>query len=89
MGTADISFYMGKAIILMLMLSLPVLVVAAAIGLLVGLFQGLTQIQDQTLSFAFRLMGSIAALILTARWMGSNMALFTLEIYDLIAQLPL
>jgi len=88
MEAVDISFYMSKAILLMLMLSLPVLITAATIGLLVGLFQGLTQIQDQTLSFAFRLLGSIAAMIFASRWIGSNMALFASEIYGLIGQLP-
>lgn len=88
MGVEDISYYMSKAMMVMLLLSLPVLIVAASIGLLVGLFQALTQIQDQTLSFAFRLIGSIVALIITSGWIGSNMAQFAIEIYTLIPQLP-
>lgn len=85
MEVADFLFLTSQSLILVLLLSLPIVGVAAFVGLLVGLLQGLTQIQDQTISFALRLIASFAVLALTARWMGSELVLFTGAILDRVA----
>ena len=51
----DVIYIAKQALVLSLVLSLPVVLVASMIGLLFSLFQALTQIQDQTLSFAIKL----------------------------------
>jgi len=87
MDVTDFLFLTSQSLILVLLLSLPIVGVAAFVGLMVGLLQGLTQIQDQTISFALRLIASFAVLALTARWMGSELVLFTGAIFDKIAGL--
>ena len=63
------------------------LVVASVVGTLFSLFQALTQIQEQTLSFAIKLIAVMATLALTARWMGGELFNYTLVLFELIPQM--
>jgi flagellar biosynthetic protein FliQ len=65
-----------QALFLMIALSLPVLAVAAVIGLFVAAFQAASQIQDPTLAHLPRLLAVIAALALLGPWMGHEVAAF-------------
>jgi type III secretion protein S len=71
-----------KALMLVLLLSLPPIVVAAVVGVLVSLVQAVTQIQDQTLSFAFRLVAVIITLMITVRWLGQQVLIFASNIFE-------
>jgi type III secretion protein S len=71
-----------KALVLVLLLSLPPIVVAALVGILVSLVQAVTQIQDQTLSFAFRLVAVIITLMVTVNWLGQQVLVFTSNIFE-------
>jgi type III secretion protein S len=71
-----------KALVLVLLLSLPPIVVAAVVGILVSLVQAVTQIQDQTLSFAFRLVAVIITLMVTVSWLGQQVLVFTTNIFE-------
>lgn len=73
-----------KALMLVLLLSLPPIVTAAVVGVLVSLAQAVTQIQDQTLSFGFRLVAVILTLLATVRWLGTEILIFAANIYDRI-----
>ena len=53
-------------------------------GTLFSLFQALTQIQEQTLSFAIKLIAVFATILLTARWLSGELYNFTLSIFDLL-----
>lgn len=81
--SADVVSYMMKALYLVLALSLPPILVAAIVGTLFSLFQALTQIQEQTLSFAIKLIAVMAMLALTVRWIGGELFNFTLAVFDL------
>jgi len=83
MAVTDVVSVMYKALYLVLMLSLPPIVVAAVVGTLFSLFQALTQIQEQTLSFAIKLIAVMATLSLTVRWMGGELYNFMLLVFDL------
>ena len=84
MGTPDLVSYLTKALYLVLWLSLPPIVVASVVGTLFSLFQALTQIQEQTLSFAIKLIAVMATLALTARWVGGELYNYTLLVLDAI-----
>lgn len=73
-----------KALMLVLLLSLPPIITAAVVGVVVSLVQAVTQIQDQTLSFAFRLVAVIITLLITVRWLGEQVFVFTTNILDRI-----
>lgn len=87
MGTPDVISYLYKSLYLVLWLSLPPILVAAVVGTLFSLFQALTQIQEQTLSFAVKLIAVMATLALTARWMGGELYNFTLSVFEFFPQL--
>jgi type III secretion protein S len=80
MNQADLTAYMTQALYLTLWLSLPVILVAALVGTLVSLLQALTQVQEQTLSFAIKLIAVGIVLALTARWMGGELFNYAISI---------
>jgi type III secretion protein S len=84
MDQADLLSVLGKALYLTLWLSMPPIVVASVVGTLFSLFQALTQIQEQTLSFAVKLIAVMATLALTAHWIGGELYNYTLLVLDAI-----
>ena len=62
-------------------ISLPVLAVAALVGLVVAAFQAASQIQDPTLAHLPRLLVVMAALALLGPWMGRQVAAFAREVF--------
>jgi flagellar biosynthesis protein FliQ len=58
-----------QALELTLMLAAPLLITALAVGLIVGIFQAATQINEMTLSFIPKLLAMAAVLALTGPWM--------------------
>lgn len=87
MGGPDLVSFMSKALYLVLWLSLPPIIVASVVGTLFSLFQALTQIQEQTLSFAIKLIAVMITLALTSRWIGGELYNFTLSIFESFPQL--
>ncbi|MDR2030101.1 MAG: type III secretion system export apparatus subunit SctS [Puniceicoccales bacterium] len=71
-----------KAMVMILILSLPSILVATVVGLLVSLLQALTQIQEQTLGFTVKLISVVIVLLVTARWMGSEIMGFTRHVFS-------
>lgn len=84
MTEATILEYTVQAATLMLVISLLPIVVATAIGLMVSLFQALTQIQEQTLSFAVKLIAVAITLMLSMNWIGAELYNYTLNIFESI-----
>ncbi|MEO0763003.1 MAG: type III secretion system export apparatus subunit SctS [Pseudomonadota bacterium] len=69
--------YTGQALLLVLYLSMPPIIAAAGVGTLVALLQALTQIQEQTLSFAIKLFVVVIVVFATARWLGTQLFRFS------------
>jgi flagellar biosynthesis protein FliQ len=65
-----------NALILSLAIALPVLAVAALVGLIVAAFQAASQIQDPTIAHLPRLLAVVVALVLLGPWMGSQIGAF-------------
>lgn len=74
----------SKAMFMVLLLSLPSILLATFVGLGVSLLQALTQVQEQTLSFAVRLICITIVIMLTAHWTGTEMARYLDSIFTLI-----
>jgi type III secretion HrpO family protein len=81
MTPAILVHHAEQALILMIAVSLPVLAVAAIVGLFVAAFQAASQIQDPTLSHLPRLLAVIAALALLGPWMGHQVAAFAEQMF--------
>ena len=84
MNEANLVEFTTKTLLLILYLSLPPIIAAALVGTLVSLLQALTQIQEQTLSFAIKLIAVIVTIFLTARWQGEELYNFALTIFESI-----
>jgi type III secretory pathway component EscS len=65
-----------NALLLSLAVALPILGVAALVGLFVAAFQAASQIQDPTIAHLPRLLAVVAALAALGPWMGAQIAAF-------------
>lgn len=65
----------------------PILVISLAIGLLVSLFQSVTQIQEITLTFVPKLIGVGLVLMLSGHWMMGELIGFTNRLFDMVPRL--
>ncbi|KVP30321.1 EscS/YscS/HrcS family type III secretion system export apparatus protein [Burkholderia ubonensis] len=79
----DLVFAGNKALYLVLLLSAWPIIVATAIGLLIGLFQTVTQLQEQTLPFGIKLFGVSLCLFLLSGWYGETLLNFGREVMRL------
>lgn len=75
-------FQITEAMMLVMILSMPPIIVASVVGIVVSLLQALTQIQEQTLSFAVKLLAVAATITAMAGILGSEMLNFTLKLFD-------
>ncbi|HWU48405.1 MAG: flagellar biosynthesis protein FliQ [Asticcacaulis sp.] len=85
MNGADFLAFGRDAIWLTLQLCTPILLVGLVIGVAIGLFQALTQIQEATLIYAPKIIGVFLALLLLLPLMGALMAGFMHEAVNKIA----
>jgi flagellar biosynthetic protein FliQ len=73
------------AMIVALELAMPVLVVSLIVGMLVSLFQAITQIQEMTLTFVPKIIAVVVVLVVLGPWMLSVIVSFT---SDLLSGVP-
>jgi flagellar biosynthetic protein FliQ len=71
----------SEAIFLTILVSLPAIATSLVIGVIMALFSATTQIQEQTLSFAPKMIGVYVALLATGSWVGSLMLRFTAKCF--------
>jgi len=75
------------AIWLALQLSAPLLVASLLVGVLVGLFQAATQINEMTLSFIPKLLAMAAVALVTGPWMLAVIVDYTRRLFEQIPSL--
>jgi type III secretion HrpO family protein len=71
-----------SALMLAVMLSLPVVGLAALVGLLVAAFQAVTQLQDPTIAHLPRFLVVALVLAVVAPWMGSQISAFAVQAFS-------
>ncbi|MDJ0814331.1 MAG: flagellar biosynthesis protein FliQ [Woeseiaceae bacterium] len=74
-----------QALWVTMLIAAPMLLSALAVGLLVGMFQAATQINEMTLSFIPKLLVLVLALIVAGPWMLTVISNFTRQ---LLQQIP-
>ncbi|MDM0030166.1 type III secretion system export apparatus subunit SctS [Variovorax saccharolyticus] len=84
METAQLVSQMTRGLYLSLVFSLPVILVTGVVGILFALVQALTQIQDQSLAFAVKLVTVAAVLAFSFQWMGSELYQYTLGLLEAV-----
>jgi len=78
-----VSYGVG-ALKMVLLLSMPMLLVALVVGVLISLFQAVTQIQEQTLTFVPKIIAVFLILVLASGWMIEKMVSYTQHIFNSI-----
>lgn len=76
-----------QALMVILYLSMPILLTALAVGLLIGMFQAATQINEMTLSFIPKMIAVVFAILLAAPWMLQVIVDFTERLFHSIPSL--
>lgn len=74
------------ALLLSVAVALPILGVAALVGLVVAAFQAASQIQDPTIAHLPRLLAVAAAIVILGPWMGSQIGAFAERMLVLAAR---
>jgi flagellar biosynthesis protein FliQ len=81
MAPADLAASAQEALLLAVAVSLPVVAVAAVVGLVVAVLQAATQIQDVTISHLPRFLAVAGALALLGPWMAGQIAIFAARVF--------
>lgn len=75
------------ALEVMLLLAMPLLLAALVVGLVVGIFQAATQINESTLSFIPKLIGIAVVLMISGSWMLQTLTSYTRDLFMSIPRL--
>ena len=68
-----------------LLVSAPVLLVGLVVGLMISIFQAVTQVQEMTLAFVPKIIAVMLALLFAAPWMLDTLVSFT---HNLFSNIP-
>ncbi len=84
MNEADALDLVQSAIWTILIAAGPAVGAAMVVGLIIALFQALTQIQEMTLTFIPKIIAILAVTALTGSFMGARIFMFTEQVYGRI-----
>ena len=73
---------MREALFLVIKCSAPLLLVSLIVGLIISIFQTITSIQEQTLTFVPKMLAIFIALMLCGAWMLDNMSGFMTDLWS-------
>ncbi|MGL4722464.1 MAG: type III secretion system export apparatus subunit SctS [Desulfovibrionaceae bacterium] len=85
MNEATVIDFAMQSIVLVLVVSLPPIIVATVVGLLISFIQAVTQLQDQTLSFGVKLIAVTITMLLLGSWMAGQVYTYSLQLFDSFA----
>lgn len=69
---------------IILILGLPSLLVSMVIGLIISVFQAVTQVSDASLSFVPKMIIVSGFILISLPWIGENMSVYTKDLWDLM-----
>lgn len=69
-----------QAVWIIIKTSAPLLIVSLIVGLIISVFQTVTSIQEQTLTFVPKLIAIFIVIILCGHWIMNNIAQFMIEL---------
>ncbi len=72
----DVTAITSDALFCVIKTSAPILMVSLVVGLIVSIFQTITSIQEQTLTFVPKILSIFLAIILMGHWMLNNMVTY-------------
>ncbi|MBG6247227.1 MULTISPECIES: type III secretion system export apparatus subunit SctS [Symbiopectobacterium] len=82
----NILFIGNNALLLVLKLTAVPIAFATVVGIVVGLFQTVMQIQEQTLPFGVKLLAVFASLFMLIDWFSAEMLYFSYQVFSMAFQ---
>jgi flagellar biosynthetic protein FliQ len=82
MNEADVLSIMRESVWVMLKIGSPLMIIALIVGLVISLFQALTQIQEMTLVFVPKILAIFLSMLVLMPYMMSTLITFTEHLMD-------
>ncbi|WP_026660374.1 flagellar biosynthesis protein FliQ [Butyrivibrio sp. AC2005] len=82
MTVDNITAIMASALFMVIKIAIPVLLVSLIVGLSVSIFQTVTSIQDQTLTFVPKILVTFLTLIILGNWMLTELSGFVVKMWS-------
>jgi flagellar biosynthetic protein FliQ len=87
MGIEQAVDLIRHTLILALIIAAPMLIIGMVVGIIISLFQAVTQIQEQTLTFVPKIAAMIAAAVVLMPWIGQRLLDYAAAMFS-TGQLP-
>ena len=87
MDTGMITDVMRDAVGVVIKLGGPMLVLSMLAGVLIAIFQAVTQIHEQTIGFILKVVIVVGVLLIAGGWMLTTLQDYTREVFDLMTQI--
>ena len=84
MDTGMVTDLMRDAVVVAIKLGGPMLILSMAAGVIIAIFQAVTQIHEQTLGFILKLVVVVLVLLVAGGWMMETLQDFTRQVFALI-----
>ena len=84
MDTTMVTEILRSGVWVVIKIAAPMLVLSMAVGVLLAIFQAVTQIHEQTLSFIFNLTVVILVLLVGGGWMMETLLDYALKLFELM-----
>ncbi|KFL28449.1 MAG: flagellar biosynthesis protein FliQ [Devosia sp.] len=84
MTGAEVLDIANQGIWTLIIVSLPMMLVGLVVGVVIALFQALTQIQEQTLVFVPKIIAIFVTMLLTLPFLGATMSAYMTRVVDMI-----
>lgn len=82
MGIEEVTAVSSEALYLVIKVAAPILLVSLVVGLIISIFQTVTSIQEQTLTFVSKIIAVFFALIVLGHWMLNEMTQFMIRLWS-------
>lgn len=82
MAVEEVTAVSSEALYLIIKIAAPVLLVSLVIGLIISIFQTVTSIQEQTLTFVPKIIAVFLTLIVIGHWMLNEMTQFMVRLWS-------
>ena len=87
MDTTAITQILREGIWVVIKIGGPMLLISMMVGVLIAIFQAVTQIHEQTISFILKVVIVMGVLLLTGGWMLTTLQEYAREIFDLMTRI--
>ena len=78
----DVVKIVSQGLFLVIKLSAPILLISLIIGLVISIFQTVTSIQEQTLTFVPKILGIFITIMLLGHWMLNNIVTYMTALWN-------